>query len=121
MGQVIQFRPREVVLICSCCGIGVTATENTVRDEVPYPFDEGFGMCVPCGGDESIEMTDEESVRKRLGWAKQVFFQNRFDIVREQFVLGDPKKEQVKKWDSISYIKKCAFISELLEKGVLKW
>ena len=119
MGEVIHLHARAKVLACSCCGTGVSHAENTVRDEIPYPFDEGFGMCVPCGGDENIEMTDEETVKKRLGWAKCMFFEARFDIVREQLQMANPAS--AKKFDSISYIKKCAFVSELLEKGMLKW
>jgi len=99
------------LLTCSCCGKGVwnTPEENTHYGEVPYPDDNGFGMCRECGGDDKAE-----DIQDKLGWAGRCFFEARFDVVRR----GLNPENQVK-WDRWSYEKKVAMVTRLVEKGTM--
>lgn len=99
------------ILICSCCGKDVPNDEehNASFGIVPYPHDNGCGICIECGGDKNT--TD---IKKYLGWAMRTFCEARFDTVRNN--LGEKNQ---KRWDSISYEEKCAFIVRLIEKGIM--
>ena len=98
---------------CGCCGRGVrnNAEENTHFNDVPYPDDNGFGMCVECGGDKN-----HPDIQNKLGWAGRCFFEARFDVVRNQLSEASGAKA---KWDRFSYEKKCAMVARLVEKGVM--
>lgn len=101
------------ILACSCCGREVPNDEehNVSLGMSPYPHDTGFGMCTECGGDKKA--TD---FKKKIGWAACTFYEARFDIARNSL-----SAETQKKFDASPYELKCAFISRLLEKGILKW
>ncbi len=107
------------MLTCSCCGSGLrnTPEENTVFNETPYPYDDGFGMCVRCGGDRTVPFAmDEESIKKRLGWAACMFYEARFSVLRNAL---NPANQA--KWDTLSYGKKVVLVIKALEEGMLKW
>lgn len=101
------------ILICSCCGKGVPDSEehNVSFRMVPYPHDNGRGMCTECGGDKNA--TD---IKKRLGFAMCAFCEARFDVVRSSL---SAEKQII--WDESSYEQKCLFINKIIEKGILKW
>jgi len=109
-------------LTCTCCGSGVrdTPDENASHGESPYPHDNGFGLCVECGGDKSAgagkparDLTDAE-VKKRLGWQGTIFYEARIAVVRER--LNDANRA---KFDAMTYGKKVVVVAGLVEKGVL--
>ena len=103
-------------LTCSCCGTGLSHEENVAKDKVPYPYDEGYGMCVSCGGDTTADTSTEEGIKKRLGWGLQTFYEARFDLVRKN--LNEKNRE---KWDKCTYAKKVYIVMDFLEKGYIKW
>ena len=53
-------------LVCGCCGAGIrdTAEENTAHGQVPYPYDNGVGMCVHCGVDRRAHGASEKATRR---------------------------------------------------------
>lgn len=99
------------ILICLCCGKDVPDDEehNSSSGIVPYPHDDGCGMCIECGGDKNA--TD---IKKYLGWAVCTFYEARFDVARNNL-----STENQKKWDGFSYEKKCSFIGRLVKKGII--
>lgn len=96
-------------LTCSCCGNGLLNTEeqNAHFGIVPYPNDEGFGMCLECGGDPKAA-----SLRKKMGWAKVSFFDARVEILQEKM-----NPDNAVKFEAMSYAKKCVLITRLIERG----
>ena len=104
------------MLTCSCCGKGVMEEENVAKDEEPYPYDTGYGMCIECGGDKDADISTEEGVKKKLGWAAQCFYEARFDVISK--ALGDEAKA---KFESMTYLGKVNVVTRFLEKGILKW
>ena len=74
-------------LLCSCCGhmLRDTAAENCSHGAVPYPFDQGYGMCRRCGGDPTGPIA--EAINKAFGSFKD--FQAKFnDAGTKQFGSG---------------------------------
>lgn len=94
---------------CSCCGSGIKndADENAHFGIVPYPVDEGFGMCLECGGDQKAA-----SLRKKMGWAKVSFFDARIEMLREKM-----NPENLAKFIEMTYARKCWLITKLIERG----
>ena len=101
-------------IVCSCCGASIrnTAEENVGFGEVPYPHDQGTGMCRNCGGDDRIDA--ETDFKRRIGWAMCVFFEARFDLFRTR--LSETNRA---KWDALSYEKRCNAIARAVHKGLL--
>lgn len=104
------------MLTCSCCGSGVTCDDNVVKDQVPYPFDEGYGLCIECGGDDKADTSTLDGFKRALGWQKCMFYEARFSVVRD--ALNEQNKQ---KWDKLSYAKKCHIVHDFVEKGWIKW
>lgn len=104
------------MVTCSCCGHGITDEQNVDHRKIPYPHDEGFGMCIPCGGDSKADISTDEGFKKRIGWGMQMFYEARFDLIRNN--LNEKNKE---KWDKLTYRKKCFIIIDFMEKGIIKW
>lgn len=111
-----MFQHGQDVLSCSCCGKGIRNDENVDRDAIPYPHDQGFGMCVDCGGDKEADTTTDEGLKQALGWAGRTFYEARFPVIRDGLNEGNKKK-----WDGLSYRKKVLLVGRMLEKGILKW
>jgi hypothetical protein len=90
--------PPPVVLVCACCGIALTDSEedNAWYGELPYPGDQGTGLCRECGGDPHADDT-----RKRIGFVVATFVDARIAIVaarlsegnREEFLSADYEKQ----------------------------
>ena len=101
------------ILSCSCCGHGLedTPEENVAYGEVPYPYDNGYGMCKSCGGDK-----DSDDFKTFIGFQGQVFFESRFDVIRKAL-----NEENQKKFDELTYDQKCHIIMKALEDGILRW
>jgi hypothetical protein len=104
------------ILSCTCCGQGLcdTPEENVSQGQVPYPYDTGFGLCRPCGGDPTADMSTEEGVRKRMGWQMTTFCEARFDPIRRNL-----KPENQARWDGLSYAKKCSVVLGLVRDGTI--
>jgi hypothetical protein len=95
---VSEASPPPAVLVCDCCGIAITDTEedNAWYGEVPYPGDQGTGLCRECGGDPHATDT-----RKRIGFVVATFVDARVAIVaarlseryREAFLSADYEKQ----------------------------
>lgn len=99
------------IITCGCCGRGLqnNAEENTHYGQVPYPDDNGFGMCVECGGDKK-----SADFRKRLGWAGETFFDARISVLKKKL-----NQDNSAKFAAMSYEKQVVIIARLIEKGAM--
>lgn len=97
------------IITCGCCGRGLhnNAGENTHFGIIPYPDDEGYGMCVECGGDKK-----SKDFRKRLGWAGEAFYDARVEVLRNNL-----SPENKAKFESMTYERKVVIIVKLIERG----
>jgi hypothetical protein len=102
---------QDVYLSCSCCGAGIlnNAEQNVHFGLVPYPDDQGFGMCKDCGGDK-----DSDDIKKRMGWGMVTFVEARFDTIRKNL-----SEKNQKNWDRCSWEKKACIVLDFVEKGVM--
>lgn len=108
-------------VVCSCCDAVLAAhdaKENIAAAVMPYPCDEGFGWCRACFGDDSVKVEGKEpteaQLRKRLGWAAETFFDARFDVLEKKLNAGN-----VERFRSMTYARKVAAVTRLIEKGVM--
>lgn len=85
---------------CSSCG-KLFKTDETETEGV---------YCKDCNG-----YPTSRKIKRRIGKNGQMFFEARFDIVRDR--LG--KEENKKKWDKMSYEEKCVMITKLIQKGLM--
>lgn len=85
---------------CGCCGNFVEVPVGTCWEDV---------YCKDCMGNP-----EARSFRKKIGWAGQMFYEARFDVVRKQL-----SPESQAKWDKCSYAKKCSIIGHFIEKGLM--
>lgn len=101
----------EDILTCSCCGAGLrdSAKENVSFGWVPYPHDQGYGMCRDCGGDP-----EAKTRKKKMGWAAATFFEARFEVLQQSL-----SEENRAKFSAMSYERKCAVVAGLVQKGVI--
>jgi len=108
-GKGVMVAKTETYVTCHCCGRGIrdNAEENAHFGQVPYPDDQGFGMCKDCGGDAKAP-----DIKGKLGWAGRCFFEARFDVVRRAL-----SSENQAKWDTWPYERKVALVTRLVEKG----
>ena len=99
------------VLVCACCGIDLTDTEkeNAWYGEVPYPGDEGTGLCRECGGDPHADDT-----RKRIGFVVATFVDARIAIVAARF--SEKNREE---FLSADYEKQVRVVLRLVARGAL--
>jgi hypothetical protein len=97
---------------CSCCGKYIADTPEENLDFETRGQDAGYGHCRECFGEPTVKGTDEAAVKKRLGWAGQIFYESRFDTVRKAL-----NPENQSKWDKCSYAKKVLLIGQMIEKG----
>jgi hypothetical protein len=112
LGEVSELPPYGAPwLLCSCCRtlIADTPEDNACFGIQPYPHDTGFGECRKCYGNSAAE-----DLGDRLGWVGRTFFDARIEIVRERL-----KPQSQQKFDKLSYEHKIAFISRLLERGLI--
>ena len=98
-----------MLLVCSCCGRYLNEDENASAGQIPYPHDNGYGLCLSCGGDRS-----SEDFKTRIGYTGQIFYESRFKVVRDNL---DESKQ--KRFDEMSYERKCILIGTLIEKGII--
>jgi NAD-dependent SIR2 family protein deacetylase len=107
---------------CSCCGEDIPDDDehNVDHGVVPNPHDEGFGMCVACGGDKRAgdskparELT-ESQLKKRIGWAGQMFYETRFEIL-EKNLTGS----SLEKFRAMTYARKMTIVAKMIEKGLM--
>jgi hypothetical protein len=98
-------------IICGCCGhlLRNTAQENAHFGQQPYPDDEGYGMCMECGGEKG-----SPELKKRLGWAGCMFFDARIEVLKPAL-----NPENLAKFEAMSYERKVAVITRLIEKGAM--
>jgi len=103
-------------ITCACCGklIPDTAEENVDHDVHPSPHDIGFGSCVECFGDRRVTADDEASIRKRLGWAGQAFYDARIKTLPTQLSPANAAN-----FATMSFAKKVRIIAGLVERGVI--
>jgi hypothetical protein len=94
---------------CYCCGhlLRNNAKENIHYGESPYPDDEGFGLCVECGGDKNTS-----DIHKRLGWAGRTFYDARIEVLSNNL-----SPENKAKFEALSYERKLYIIARLIELG----
>lgn len=110
------------LLWCTCCGQGLrnNAQENVDYGKIPYPYDDEFGLCVECGGDNRIGTADtvdqltEEQFEKRMGWQAMMVARARFPKIRERLSSGNQEK-----WDGMPLWKRTAMVFKLMEEGKL--
>jgi hypothetical protein len=104
------------ILSCTCCGKGLRdmPEENVCYAQVPYPQDDGFGQCVECFGDSSLEPETEEEWRKFFGTAMSTIFDNKIRRLEENL---SPKN--VEKLHSMEYWQKCRIVQQMLEEGAI--
>ena len=86
---------------CSCCGRGIrnTKEENAHYEQVPYPDDEGFGLCLPC-----------------VDWSWNCYADARIPVLRKNL-----SAENQAKLDSMPLGKQRAIVMKLAEKGAFSW
>jgi hypothetical protein len=103
-------------LTCACCGKGIrdNAAENVDFGKVPNFNDTGFGSCVECFGDKTLKGHDEPTIRKRLGWAGEVFYDSRIETLGKKLNPGNAAK-----FAEMPYAKKVVVIAGLVEKGAM--
>jgi len=99
---------------CSCCGNDIPDTPEDNTEHGTGANDVGFGMCVECGGDKRETGTTEAAVRKRLGWAGEVFYDARIKILEEKLTGAS-----LEKLHAMSYAQKVAIVARLIERGVM--
>lgn len=105
---------------CSCCGTDVPDDEehNTDHGVVPNPHDVGFGMCVECGGDKRAGKDEkpmtESAFKRRIGWAGQMFYEARFDVIEKNL-----RPDLAAKFRAMTYSKKCSIVAGMVEKGYI--
>lgn len=109
------------ILSCTCCGKGIrdNAQENVSYGERLYSHDNGIGLCRECGGDDRVKakpgkQLSEKAVRKRMGWASEMFFDARIEMLRKNLSAAN-----VEKFEKMSYGQKCLIVSKMVEKGVI--
>jgi len=98
-------------LLCSCCGhmLRDTAAENCSHGAVPYPFDQGYGMCRRCGGDPTGPTEAD-----RMGWAARAFFETRIALLAQQ--LSPTNRDKL---HAMSYTRQVAVVTRLVQNGSL--
>lgn len=79
---------------CSSCG---HYDENVSVGIIPYPHDDGMGICPDC-----------------VNWAWDMFFSTRFKIIEKN--LMPDIAEKFRAWD---YEKKVTFVKQLIIKGAM--
>jgi len=84
-------------MICACCGDALWPGQNVSEGEVPYPHDQGYGLCAPC---------DE--------WGDQVFYETRIERVKAAL-----KPENAAKFDKMSTEAQRAFVARAIERGLM--
>lgn len=101
---------------CSCCGSDIPddAEHNVDFGTVPNPHDNGFGMCVECGGDKKAEGHTEADVKRRLGWAGRTFYEARFEVLAKNL-----NPNNAAKFAALPYAKKVVIVAQLVEKGAM--
>lgn len=99
---------------CSCCGTGIRDNPEENVEHGTGANDEGFGLCVKCGGDKTSTGDDEAAVRKRIGWAGEAFFDARIAKLMESL-----SPENVEKFSRMTYAKKVSVVTKLVEKGAM--
>jgi hypothetical protein len=106
---------------CSCCGALIeNDPDHNVYlhepDGSPYPSDDGFGMCIPCGGDPKADRSDtsEANLRKRLGWGMQCFYDTRIETLEKSL-----NEKNAAKFKAMPYGEKVAFIMAAIEDGIM--
>ena len=112
------------LLTCSCCGRGITHNEHENADygKVPYPDDQGFGLCLRCGGDKrsrKIEDGDtpeviERKARKRLGWAACGFYDARIELLFSR--LAEKNRAR---FEAMTYPERVNIVIGLVQRGVI--
>jgi hypothetical protein len=97
------------IITCHCCGRGLRndAKGNVHYGESPYPDDEGFGLCVECGGDKNAS-----DIHRRLGWAGRTFYDARIEVLRNNL-----SPENKARFEALSYERKIYIITRLIERG----
>ena len=85
---------------CGCCGNSVQVDDDVNGEDV---------YCEGCMGNPRAR-----NFKKRIGWAGQMFFEARFDIIRKSL-----KPENQAKWDSFNYERKCNIIGKAIERGLM--
>jgi hypothetical protein len=112
------------LVICACCGRYVENTpEHNVslhgEDGSPYPCDDGYGECIPCGGDPHMGVPDdwpsEAQTRRKLGWGMSCFVDARIPLVRNAL----SKAENRAKFDAMTYAQKVNVVTHMVGKGVM--
>ncbi|MDP2607247.1 MAG: hypothetical protein Q8S00_32320 [Deltaproteobacteria bacterium] len=114
------YEPQDYVR-CTCCGIDVRNVpgENVylnLPDGNSYPSDDGYGMCIACGGDPSADVNDtsEANIRKRLGYGMIVFYNARIEIMER--ALNPENAALFKKLD---YASKISLVIKAVEDGLI--
>lgn len=102
---------------CSCCGKDVLDTPETNLDYHDRLQDTGFGRCTECFGDpkplpKKKGLPSESQCKKRLGWAGQMFYESRFEAIRDKLT-----PENQAKWDACPYAKKILIVGQFIKKG----
>ena len=103
---------------CSCCGKSI---KNTKKENAHYGQTSadsiGYGMCVGCGGDVSVQVhdiNDEEAVRRKIGWGGEIFYDARIETLEKSL-----KEDKLAKFKAMPYGKKILIIHKMCEKGLM--
>ena len=106
---------------CSCCGRDVlNTTEHNVAlhkpDGDPYPDDDGYGMCVGCGGDPTADSKDlsEKNIRKRLGFGGECFYDTRIEHLGKAL-----NAENSARFKALPFYKQVALVASAVEEGMI--
>jgi len=99
---------------CSCCGADIKDTADDNVDHETRHHDVGFGMCTECGGDEREKGTTEAAVRKRMGWAGQMFYDARVKSLGEKLSPANAEHFRAMPFD-----KKVRLIAKMIERGMM--
>jgi hypothetical protein len=103
---------------CSCCGQDMPddAEHNTDFGVIPNPHDNGYGMCLDCGGDKRETALTEAAIKRRLGWAGRMFYEARFEVLEKKL-----RPDLAEKFRAMTYGKKIVVVAGLVEKGLDGW
>lgn len=95
---------------CSCCGEDIPDTkEYNVAHDTPGKFDNGYGMCKECGGDDKA--TD---IKKKMGWGMTMFVEARIETIAKRL-----NEENKKKFLEMPFEKQAVIVLKMVEKGAI--
>lgn len=106
-------------VICSCCGALIEDRPETNTEHGTGRHDEGYGMCVNCGGQpagtwEEASQMSEADFKKAQGSALAGFMATRIPRLHDRL---NPDNQA--KFAALPYWRQCQIIENMVEQGLI--